>query len=323
MKQLFISHIFAVCFVCATVLLGCQDDVQLPEQPLDDYEQVYMPQAVNGPVEKTLIISENPQEIVYGVDFGGQDYPKEDIQVTFSISQSKVDAFNQANNTTYELLLSAAYTLSATTAIIPKGELATNPLTLSILTSGEKGIPPFKSYLLPISIEESSFKVNEELRTVYFIIHAEPNLADYPDFNRDDWKMVDFSSEEANGEGPNNGRAIFVLDKDINTFWHSQWQGANPGPPHYLTVDLGKVETLHGISATARQVDGGGKPNEVQIETSMDNVHWKVSGKFNLAFTKDPQKKFLAEFVEARYFKFVVLSSYSSTNVHLAELGAF
>src|SRR3546814_20514323 len=84
----------------------------------------------------------------------------------------------------------------------------------------------FKTYLLPLSIQ-SSFKINEAIQTTYYLITAEPDIADYPDYDRSAWTIVDFSSEEANGEGPNNGRAVLVLDGDNQTFWHSQWQGAS------------------------------------------------------------------------------------------------
>src|SRR3546814_5319167 len=125
----------------------------------------------------------------------------------------------------------------------------------------------FKSDLLPLS-RQSSFKMNEALQTTYYLITAEPDIADYPDYDRSAWTIVDFSSEEANGEGPNNGRAVFVLDGDNQTFWHSQWQGASPTPPHHITVDLGEVKTLHGINTTARQVSGsGGKPEQDRKST--------------------------------------------------------
>ncbi|WP_407427864.1 discoidin domain-containing protein [Arcticibacter sp.] len=309
--------------VAASFMTSCKDEVELPDQPLSNYMQIYMPQAVNGAVNKVLNISEEPQVIIYGANYGGQDFPAANINMKFVVDPVLAENYNAVNKTNYEVLPLKSYTLSTVDGVIPAGQLTTGPLKLSILTSGPDGIQPFKTYLLPISISGTDFKVNESLRTTMFTITAQPNMADYPDYDRKNWKIIAFSSEEADGEGPSNGRAEFTLDGNINTFWHSQWKNGNPGPPHFLTVDMGEVKTLHGIAATTRQFDGNGKPNEVKIETSLDNINWVTAGTFNLSTKKEPQKQFLPTFGEARYFRFVVLSAYGSTNVHLAELGAF
>ncbi|RQP15189.1 discoidin domain-containing protein [Parapedobacter defluvii] len=305
------------------LMAGCKEDVQLPDQDESQYNQLYMPLAVNNPVENTLTVSETDQELIYGANFGGRGYPKEDISISFSVDPALVVDFNEVNGTSYELLPAEAYVLGTVETTIPKGKLATEPLSLSVKTSGEGAAAMFKTYLLPLSLH-SSFKVNEELQTTYYLITAEPDIADYPDYDRSTWEIVDFSSEEANGEGPNNGRAVFVLDGDNQTFWHSQWQGASPSPPHHITVDMGEVKTLHGINTTARQVSGnGGKPEQVRIDVSLDNENWVEAGELNLSATNSQQKTWLPEFIDARYFRFVVLSSNGSSHTHLAELGAY
>ncbi|GAA4791076.1 hypothetical protein GCM10023231_18740 [Olivibacter ginsenosidimutans] len=173
MKQLLIYRIIAACLICVVALFACKDEVNLPDQPLADYAQIYMPQAVNGPVNKTLTRIDEPQLLIYGADFGGQDYPTTDISVTFSVSQASVDSFNVANNTNYVLLPASKYKLSAETAVIPSGKLATDPLTIAIFTGEPNAMDPATTYLLPISITESSFQVNEKLRTTYFILRVQ------------------------------------------------------------------------------------------------------------------------------------------------------
>ncbi|MFB2117882.1 BT_3987 domain-containing protein [Parapedobacter sp. 2B3] len=302
---------------------GCEDEVQLPNQDESQYNQVYMPLAVNNPVAHTLTVADEPQELIYGANYGGRGYPEADIAVRFSVNQALVASFNEANGTDYELLPEGAYTLEAAEATIPKDELATQPLSLSVNTTGEGAVAMFKTYLLPLTVQ-SSFKVNEQLQTTYYLVTAEPDIADYPDYDRSAWEIVDFSSEEANGEGPNNGRAVFVLDGDNQTFWHSQWQGASPPPPHHLSVDMGEVTTLHGINTIARQVSGsGGKPEQVRVDVSLDNEHWDEIAVLTLSSSNSQQKTWLPEFVEARYFRLVILSANGSSHAHLAELGAY
>jgi hypothetical protein len=306
-----------------SMCLGCKEEVNLPDQDESKYNQIYMPQAVNGVVSKTLAVKAEDQVLIYGANFGGRGYPDNDIKVSFKVDPAMVTAYNAANNTTYALLPQGAYQLSANEALLKKDNLATDPLKLTVKTLGTSAIEMFKTYLLPISIS-ADFKVNQNLKTTYFLITSEPNAADYPDYKKSAWKVIGFSSQEASGEGANNGRAIFAIDDNVQTFWHSQWQGASPGPPHYITIDMGEELTLHGVNITARQIDGaGGKPDQVQIETSLDNVTWQPRGTFGLTNVRSQQKKWLTSFVKARYIKYVVLSSFNSTNAHLAEFGTY
>src|SRR3546814_764981 len=163
------------------LMAGCKEEVQLPEQDESQYNQLYMPLAVNNPVENTLTVSESEQQLVYGANFGGRGYPEENIPVGFSVDPARVADFNEANGTSYELLPAEAYTLGTAETNIPAGKLATEPLSLSVKTAGEGAVAMFKTYLLPLSIQ-SSFKINEALQKPYYIITAEPAIAAYPDY---------------------------------------------------------------------------------------------------------------------------------------------
>lgn len=317
-------------YICCLLLAGslgmagCKDKVDLPSQPVDSYTRVYMPEAVNGPISAVFNITDSVQTLTYGANYGGQDYPASDIPVTFRVNDSLVDSFNMANQTHYAVLPAKSYVLSNTSAVIPKGQVSTPPLTISFITKGAGSMDALKTYLLPVSIDATTVKVNEALRTTYYVVKAQPDLKDYTNYDRTNWKVIDFSSQEANGEGPGNGRAIFALDGDINTYWHTQWQGATPGPPHHITVDMGEVKTLHGLSFLDRQGDQSGKPNEVNIQVSTDNVTWTNAGTLTLQNTKDLQTQFLPNgFSDARYVKVVINSSYNASYTHLAELNAF
>lgn len=307
----------------AAGLYSCKDEYDLPEQPLSNYIKVYMPLAVNNPVSKTLLVTDSLQNITYGAGYGGQDYPTQDISIRFKVNAALVDSFNQANGTSYALMPEGAYTLSALDVTIPKGKLNTEPQRITVRTKGDNAIDALKDYVLPISIEQSSITVNESLRTTFYVIKAQPKFEDYPNFDRSSWAIAGFSSEEANGEGANNGRAIHSIDGVTTTFWHSQWQGASPGPPHYIIYDMGVVKEVHGLAFLARQSGDNGKPNQVSVETSVDNVTWEAAGNLELQNTTELQKRFLAGFKDARYIKVIINSSFSANHSHLAELYAF
>jgi hypothetical protein len=67
------------------------------------------------------------------------------------------------------------------------------------------------------------------------------------------WKLYSLSSEEADGEGPDNGRAACAIDGKSNTFWHSQWCGRTAQYPHFLVIDLGEVLEVDRVCFTQRQ----------------------------------------------------------------------
>lgn len=307
-------------FILCILFGGCKDEINLPDQPLSNYISVYMPQAANGPVTYNFSTSDTLPVIIYGACYGGREYPEEDIKVTFNTGgQALVDSFNTANNSSYVLLPAKSYKFEGEPqGVINRGELATASLRLRIVTSGEDAPDLSKTYVLPISITGSSTKVNEKLRTHFCIINIIPEF-----FNRSGWTITDLSSQESNGEGPDNGKAKFALDGNINTFWHTQWQGAQPGPPHYLTIDMGLTKRVSGAAFVARQGVNSGRPQDIQIFLSEDNSNWQLAYTGSLANDGALQKVFFEEVMQGRYAKLQINTSFSSNMSHLAEFYLF
>lgn len=48
----------------------------------------------------------------------------------------------------------------------------------------------------------------------------------YNAISKTNWTILSVDSEEATGEGANNGHAIHAIDGVESTFWHTQWQNA-------------------------------------------------------------------------------------------------
>lgn len=305
--------------IISFLIAGCKEKVNLPPQPLSKYIQLYMPQAVNGPVTCNLSTGDTaPPMIIYGADYGGAGYPDQDVPVTFSVDASLVDTFNILHNTNYSLLPSKSYKLSDLNAVIKKGKLATEPLKISVTVKGDSAPDISRTYILPITILQSPVDVNENLRTTYFIFNIIPTF-----FDRSNWKIIDVSSQESVGEGVNNGRAIFVLDGNINTYWHSQWKDAQPKPPHYFTIDMGETKDMLGAGFIARQNVSSGRPQDIQLFVSEDNIDWKPAYAGTLANTGDLQKVFFSASIKGRYVKLQIDDAYSSDLTHLAEFYLF
>jgi len=63
-------------------------------------------------------------------------------------------------------------------------------------------------------------------------------------------KVVKVDSEETSGE---DGKGANAVDGDPNTWWHTQWQDANPEPPHEITIELSRACKISGFTYLPRQ----------------------------------------------------------------------
>jgi hypothetical protein len=121
--------------------------------------------------------------------------------------------------------------------------------------------------------------------------------------DRSEWEVVDFSTEEP-GEGAPNGLVTAALDGDLGTFWHTQWDGASPGYPHFFTVDLKKTVKILAVDCSRRQGDARGQ-TKFKIYTSNDGVTFDDQGTFNFnSNINDAQLFPLAFLPDARYIKY-------------------
>jgi hypothetical protein len=123
------------------------------------------------------------------------------------------------------------------------------------------------------------------------------------------WKLRYVDSEEKVGE---NGAAVNAFDGNRNTFWHTQWQGANPVPPHEIQIDLGQNYNVAGFLYLTRQ-DGNynGMIADYEFYTSTTGSGWgdpAAYGKWARSFS---EKR--VEFAErqARYIRLVAKSEVS------------
>lgn len=84
-------------------------------------------------------------------------------------------------------------------------------------------------------------------------------------------KVVHVDSEETEGE---NGKGANAVDGDPSTFWHTQWQDANPEPPHEIEIQLPQSASIKGFTYLPRQDDienGTIKDYEFYVSTDGTN----------------------------------------------------
>ncbi|HOI49853.1 MAG TPA: DUF4959 domain-containing protein [Prolixibacteraceae bacterium] len=136
------------------------------------------------------------------------------------------------------------------------------------------------------------------------------------------WTVVSFSSEEASGEGPSNGRVIHAIDDNISSFWHSQWQGASPGYPHWFIIDMHQAVTISRFECFRRQGSSSGS-DKIKFHYSMDGTTWTDLGEFPFdRNTNNAQKYRITSNPKARYFKFEAVAG-PNNFTHLGEISVY
>ena len=316
-----------IAVACCSIVAGCSKDYEEVVDNPKEYASVYMAQATESPMARSFVMTSETDTIIVSANYGGLDFPDQDIKVSFKVSPELVEVYNKENLTSYPIMPDGSYEMEQTEAIIPKGSLHTQPIYIKLKTLNY--LDGIGGYLLPVSIEtDGPVPVNESLRTSFLLVNAIYQSHPFTDLDRTEWSVVSVSSEESSGEGPANGRAIFAFDGNSATYWHTQWKNAKPGPPHSLTVNLGKVTKIHGIKLLGRLENTGmekttGNPKDILVETSMDNVNWNYKENFTLENIKENQVYF-AYAQQAQYLRITVVGSFGDTYMtHIAEINAF
>ena len=293
--------------LCSFALLsGCSDD---------DVCKVYIPEAKTLQI-KNFDLGEELRE-VFHVAVTASDYVtrsgKEvggDVKVQLTVDEAKVQEYNSLCGTDYPLLPSDCYTLTTET-VIPAGESSSADLVLTVNAQGK--IQPFDSYLLPVTITSvEGAQADHIQQTVYYLLSGAEDVWAMPLADRSAWQVVEVSSEETSGEGSDNGHAIHAFDGLKGTFWHTQWKGNEPQPPHHIVVDMGQEVKMLGFQYVSRD-HGEAWPQEMTMETSLDGLKWESAGTYSdlPAGAKEEFRSYFPGFKQARYFRLTITAVYS------------
>jgi hypothetical protein len=100
-----------------------------------------------------------------------------------------------------------------------------------------------------------------------------PSPADIPQTG---WAVTFVDSEELVGEG-GQPRAN-AIDGNPSTMWHTEWQAANPPPPHEIQIDLGATHNVAGFGYLPRQDRSTvGIISKYEFYVSMDGASWDAA----------------------------------------------
>jgi hypothetical protein len=122
-------------------------------------------------------------------------------------------------------------------------------------------------------------------------------------------KVVKVDSEETAGE---NGSGANAVDGDPATFWHTQWQDANPEPPHEIIIELSRPCKITGFTYLPRQDESDhGTIKDYEFYISADGTDFGRPVKKG-AFGEGKDKKTVA--FEAKSGRFIKLRALSEIN---------
>lgn len=173
-----------------------------------------------------------------------------------------------------------------------------NPVTIS--GAGKK-------YIIPIQVPGIST--------------AEPEYIYVPQKRLSVYKC---DTEETSGEGPNNGKAIYAIDGDNNTYWHSKYQSGRVMFPHTITFAIDSVYAINGFEYLPRQDHSNGRIGtyELYISKSAGEQGVKVC---NGTFENNSKIKHI--FFESVRGRYITLKSYNAAdgdqNTCMAEFNLF
>ncbi|MFD2036952.1 discoidin domain-containing protein [Belliella marina] len=147
------------------------------------------------------------------------------------------------------------------------------------------------------------------------------NFGDRDELDKNNWTILDFSSEETSGEG-STGRISDVIDGKPETYWHSRWTSNASDYPHHFTIDMSQIQAVNGLSITQR--NGQRRIKDYKLYVSDNNSDWELLISSQIPNLPGRVYIDLEETASFRYFKFEAISSHDGQQfAALAEIGFY
>ena len=186
---------------------------------------------------------------------------KWDIECEFVVDNEYITQYNNTNGTVFQILPENSYSF-ASPMPLPNG---TTETTLLVEVKGSQLQPG--DYMLPIRIKNvSQFEISSTNAIYPMAIRIMGEQLD-----RTEW-TAEANTEELVGEVQNNsGPVECLLDGNLQTFWHSQWQNGSHALPHEVIIDVQKECTFTQFALVQREGSNYVKAGNFQV--SSDKAH--------------------------------------------------
>lgn len=141
--------------------------------------------------------------------------------------------------------------------------------------------------MIPLRLTDASqFKVSESDGICAILI--DPTIKYPVEFDRTEWKWQECCHEPWENSG--NCSAYYMIDNDINSYWHYSWEASSPckgQENHCFVFDMGRTETITGFGYIGRQnMWSGNALNALSFFVSDDPAVWGQSVHDHTNWTK-------------------------------------
>lgn len=178
------------------------------------------------------------------------------------------------------------------------------------------------------SFEFRSLFIPEEESIDMFALEWQMSEIAFPDiylFDRSNWKVLSVSDETAS----DGGGIQTLLDGDLGTYWHSQWDGGDAPLPHWAIIDMQFVKDIKRIDTYRRAGNTDTKDIEYYIGTdpNPNATAWVKIGVGQ--YPNSAQDALVIEIDKSvdtktgRYLKLVLPTSYRDPFTSIAEINVY
>ena len=193
-------YLFSILSI-AVAFISCKDDEYDNKSPFDNV--VYLDVAENSDTQittfkKTLTELKKEFSVVLS-------YPaSQDVRVNVEVEPSLIDVYNARHNTSWRMLDSRYYTLSADKITIPAGKTISDQLNLELKdldgSTGGEELPIDETYLVPITIShvEGGVSTLRSSATAYYLVKRSSAITSAASL-RDNW--INFPTLDKASEG--------------------------------------------------------------------------------------------------------------------------
>ena len=143
---------------------------------------------------------------------------------------------------------------------------------------------------------------------ILFLLFAEPFClwAQGTPVDKSAWTVTYFDSEMPLGSLLGEAPAIFAIDDNLATVWHTEWSPNSVPPPHTIEIDMGSPDRVYCYGFIPRSGDNG-RPKECVISVKLNPEDpWTVVAT-GTTVSNDNQQNFYFSAVDAQYLKLEIL----------------
>lgn len=161
---------------------------------------------------------------------------------------------------------------------------------------------PFDIVMMPIASNLSDKDITEKAR-ISCPVKVEVEEEESIDVDKSLWRIYSFDSEQGGNE-----KAVYAIDGDEETIWHTMYSPSTPTCPHEIVVDMGRTYRVNSFTYKGRNDGSNGRILDYELYFSNNPKVWKtanVSGRWS---DNSGRQMVPVPDVEARYFKLVARS---------------